>query len=291
MVIVSVTAIGDEVGINREIVREPEYTSKPRYCMLLLGEKAKAPVWIVQDGKKLYVDQNANRDLTDDGGPILPTNVREIGAPTVTKRQFEKPKVTGRKWDGDYLLDEITPADGSRHSKFRLLRWNYGEPEDGYGLSLRLNGEIPMYAGWTPIWAESPAAASVIHFGGMVQPKLLRMDDFVVDSGARRLSIAFVNYGHGPGAHSRLSMFALPESVIPIAHIEWPVAPGAKRLVTTHPLNERCCYWEFYNTKFQIPQSAVAGKAIVTIELSDKDFPLRWASKRTEVPVRLTSDN
>src|SRR5581483_1394367 len=55
----------DLTTIERKLVREPAYRSKPRYCLLALGPEAKTRVWLVQDGDTLYVDRNGNGDLTE----------------------------------------------------------------------------------------------------------------------------------------------------------------------------------------------------------------------------------
>src|SRR6266478_3980742 len=65
-------SFGQDTGkIDRRIAKEPRYESKsPWYCLLLFGPEQKTKVWMVLDGKRLYVDRNANGDLTDDGGPF-----------------------------------------------------------------------------------------------------------------------------------------------------------------------------------------------------------------------------
>src|SRR5215469_12791653 len=83
---------------DRSILKEPAYQSTPRYCLITLGDASEVNVWMVEDGKRLFVDKNANGDLTDDGPPIEPSSPRDIG---------------GNRWDFDYLLDAITPANGS----------------------------------------------------------------------------------------------------------------------------------------------------------------------------------
>ncbi len=263
-------------GVERKIAKEPAYDSSPRYAMLVLGTKAESKIWMVEDGKALYVDKNANGDLSDDGPPIAPTHMRQLG---LSDKGIPK-------WDCDYVIDELTPQDGSRHTEFVLRRWNYGDKEVQYGLSLMLDGRTPMYAGWFgTFWAASPEKVPLIHFGGPLYPHV-RFKEFVVDSGARRLSIAFINPGRGEGASSYLSFNALPTTMIPLVQIDWPVAEGAPPLRTSNQLTERCCYWEFYDPKFQVPQGAVAGTATVTISLPGGAFPLELATDQLKVPVR-----
>src|SRR5262249_45136652 len=56
----------DSTTIDRRIAKEPVYQSKsPKYCLLEFGAEAKARVWLVLDGDTLYVDRNANGDLTE----------------------------------------------------------------------------------------------------------------------------------------------------------------------------------------------------------------------------------
>ena len=56
--------------IDRKIVKEPAYKSKPKYCLVVFGPEAKTRVWLVRDGDVLYVDRNANGDLTETGKRI-----------------------------------------------------------------------------------------------------------------------------------------------------------------------------------------------------------------------------
>jgi hypothetical protein len=261
-------------GIDRRIVKEPKYSASPRYLLLVFGAKAETKVWVVEDGENLYVDKNGNGDLTDDGPPIVPRNLREFTTPT------------GKQWSFHYELDQIVPSDGSRHTAFCLRRWNFSDKEDQYGLSLTLNGKTPMYAGWTLGWGASPKTAPIVHFGGPLRPRILRRQEFTLGSEPSRLSLVFYTVGLGEGAHSRLSIDALPPEVIPQLEIDWPVAAGSPPLHTSHPLNERCCYWEFYQLEFKVPERAVAGTATVKVVMPAGTLPFELASDQIEAPVR-----
>jgi hypothetical protein len=57
----------DLTKIDRTIRKEPAYRTKPRYALLVLGAKAETRIWLVIDGKTLYVDRNGNGDLTEKG--------------------------------------------------------------------------------------------------------------------------------------------------------------------------------------------------------------------------------
>ena len=175
-------------AFDRTILKEPTYQSTPKYCLVTLGTSGNVKVWMVEDGKRLFIDKNANGDLTDDGPPIQPSKVRDLGA---------------NSWDFEYLLDAIRPINGSRHTSFVLRRWNYNDNGDEYGLSLSVDGKMPMFAGWFgTFWSTKREQAPVIHFGGPFTPKLLRRKEFTIGEKQERLSLCFVNPGSGP-ARSR----------------------------------------------------------------------------------------
>lgn len=257
--------------IDRTVLKEPTYQSTPKYSLIILGTGGDVKVWMVEDGKRLFVDQNANGDLTDDGPAIEPSNIRDIGA---------------NRWDFEYLLDAITPTNGSRHTNFVLRRWNYDGKEDSYGLSLSVGGQMPMYAGWFgTFWSTNCESAPVVHFGGPFTPRLLRRSEFTIGESQQRLSLCFINPGSGPGAESRLSIDALPAFVVPQLTIEWPTASGSAPLRTSHALTQRCCYWEFYTTQFEVPKGAVAGKAKVFVSFPVGGKPIELTTTEMVEPV------
>lgn len=50
--------------IDRVIRKEPAYSGKPEYALLLFGPEARRRVWVVVDGELAYVDRNGDGDLT-----------------------------------------------------------------------------------------------------------------------------------------------------------------------------------------------------------------------------------
>ncbi len=285
-------------NIDRSILHEPNYESTPKYGLLLIGARGESKVWMVEDGRRLYLDKNGNGDLTDDGPPIEPSEIR---------------KLSGGRWDFNYLLDRFTTSDGSHVLDFNLRRWNYGAQNDRYGLSLALESEpgklstntlrmkeiqfdeettfslserVPMYAGWFgSFWASNPADAPIVHFGGPLTPKLLRAKEFVIGSEQRRFSLAFINPGSSTGTASRLSIDALPEHVIPEVTIQWPTDSEGQVLKTSHDLTSRCCYWEFYTTKFELPKDITTGTAQIFIRFPQYELPIELTTTTFSVPV------
>src|SRR5438045_4509225 len=61
----SAARAADLAAIDRSIAKEPAYQTKtPKYCLLVFGPEAKARMWLVLDGKVLYVDRKGDGDLT-----------------------------------------------------------------------------------------------------------------------------------------------------------------------------------------------------------------------------------
>src|SRR6185295_18384734 len=78
---------------DRSISKEPRYEQTPKYSLITTRDGGDVKVWMVEDGKRLFVDKNANGDLTDDGPPIKPSHIRKMDA---------------HRWDFNYVLDAIT---------------------------------------------------------------------------------------------------------------------------------------------------------------------------------------
>jgi hypothetical protein len=145
---------------------------------------------------------------------------------------------------------------------------------------------MPMYAGWFgTFWSTNREKAPVIHLGGPFTPKLLRRKEFTIGETQQRLSLCFVNPGSGAGAESRLSIDALPRLLVPGLTIEWPTGGGGAPLRTSHVLTQRCCYWEFYTTEFEVPRGVVAGKAKVFVGLIAGAMPIELTTTEMGMPV------
>jgi hypothetical protein len=54
----------DYAKVDRAIGKEPAYQESPKYALLLFGKEAKLRVWIVLDGRAVYLDRNGDSDLT-----------------------------------------------------------------------------------------------------------------------------------------------------------------------------------------------------------------------------------
>lgn len=72
------TATSETPAAERTLIKEPRYRNSPKYSLMTLGSGSAVQVWMVEDGKRLYVDRNANGNLTDDGPALEPRKVRTL---------------------------------------------------------------------------------------------------------------------------------------------------------------------------------------------------------------------
>ncbi len=142
------TAALDLSRIDRTIAKEPAYTSKPKYCLLVFGLEAKSRVWLVLDGDVLYVDRNGNGSLMDKD--------EQIGADR-----------SNPEWAGFQVGAISTPEQKVRHTDLRLTVPRsppLGAAGDAGNLSITI-AESHWYA---PVkqFSDRPKDAPLIHFAG-----------------------------------------------------------------------------------------------------------------------------
>ena len=211
--------------IDRSIGKEPEYKSQPRYCMLVFGEKASTHIWLVEDGETIYVDRNANGDLTEKDEAIEPTKKRDFG-------DYR---------DAEYDAGELVPADGSpKHTDTRLIRYQTTGKPIHYVVKVRVNGKLQQFAGWRPIFSESRQDANIIHFDGEFIPRPLREKELSLKKSDQELHLCLFTPGLGDGTNAMLGHEAIPSDIVPLADIEWPSAESGKIIQTQVTLVHRC---------------------------------------------------
>ena len=211
--------------IDRSIGNEPEYKSQPRYCLLVFGEQAKTRVWLVEDGETIYVDLNANGDLTEKNEAIHPKQKSDLG----------------RYRDAKYEVGDIVPSDGSaKHTDFELVQYQTKGNPVHYVVKVRVNGKLQQLAGWRPIFSESRQKANVIHFGGKFIPRPLRDKQLSLTKKDQEVHLCLITPGQGEGTNAKLGYEAIPSEILPIAEIEWPTNESGKTIRTEVKLVHRC---------------------------------------------------
>jgi hypothetical protein len=184
----------DLTTIERKIVKEPAYRSKPRYCLLVLGPEAKTRVWLVQDGDALYVDRNGNGDLAEANEKVKAEKSEDAEEGVYTFK-------AGDLRDGDRLhkqlslhVMKIDHLAQSEDAVKVLLKKN--PKARGYYLFLEV--EMPGRKGTATAgrvqqrsflvdstgvlqFSERPQDAPILHFGGPWQITLFGRQQLTID--------------------------------------------------------------------------------------------------------------
>ncbi len=237
---------------DRPIGKEPAYTSKdPRYCQLVFGPEAKQSVWLVIDGEDLYVDRNANGDLTDEGDRVT-----------------RKPLLQG----GGFEVPELSVGDAKNTYTNLIVYWTpqkRGAPAKEYAVEVmvEVNKRYCQY-GVFKASAASPKDAPIIHFGGPLEMILLGRDVHLPAPGKEAEFAAVIGTKSSTGhpAMIRNDRNLSPKAdVHPAAEITFPgKATGADPVRVKLPLDQRCCNTRFFTT-LRTPAEVGAGKATVVL--------------------------
>jgi hypothetical protein len=238
--------------IDRTVAKEPAYQSKNvKYCLLVFGANAKTRVWLVQDGETLYVDRNANGDLTEPGervplkqkadqyrlfeagdikdGPLTHTGLsvmqrRVTEEEVASPKEFARVKGRGEPWAWTVQLIAERPADDTRPLPRKI---SYAANGDGLGYLL---------------FADKPEDAPVIHVNG---PWTLGLQDFkqrLIVGRKSNLQIGVGTPGVGPGTFAYV-MYpgTIPADAYPSADITFPLKTAVGTQTTKqHTLTDRC---------------------------------------------------
>jgi hypothetical protein len=245
-------AAADLHKIERTIAKEPAYKNKPKYCLLVFGEQARTRVWLVQDGDVLYVDRNANGDLTEKDervtlkpgiknyrlfeagdihdGPLTHTGLNvthfRVSAEEVGNlREMARIVVhSGEPWAWSMWLAAERPADDKRPLPKRI---NYVVNGDGRGYLL---------------FADRPADAPIIHFNGPWTLGLQDLKQHLTAGQKSQLKIGVGTPGLGPGTFSFVSYpDTIPADAYPVADITFPPkTKGDKPIRRKYTLTDRC---------------------------------------------------
>jgi hypothetical protein len=209
----------DLAKIDRAIAKEPAYQTKnPKYSLLVFGTEAKTRVWVVLDGKTLYVDCNADGDLTSPGERFdaLPDTDRQRGL-AFAEITLRLPQEPGQKL-------EVSVSDNSP--------------------SFTLNGEgLPTQWAWGDTSGELSFGttlkdAPIIHFRGPLTIGLFKVPTFSPGK-TTELQVLLGTNGLGTGTFVSTSYAPVPDTVHPQAVIEFAGkngSPVSKRYV----LGKRC---------------------------------------------------
>ena len=213
----------DSIQIDRRIAKEPVYQLRsPKYCLLVFGAEAKTRVWLVLDGDTLYVDRNANGDLTEAN-----ERIKRNG------KEFEAGEITERAGKTKYAHLRVQPLDLPEKEHEPLCM-----------VSLEVRGKYRQY-GCVP-FADRPQDAPVLWFDG---PLTMGFTDPKKQALQRGDTGSEINAWIGtpsPAKPRDATVFlehsqGVPSDIHPIASIEFPNQdPKGRPITMTVVLNQRC---------------------------------------------------
>ncbi len=178
-----VSAIVDLSRISKEIRREPEYrTDRQTYVLLVFGLWAERRVWIVQDGKDLYVDLDADGDLT---GPGERFNGRFDPLRETYFWKLPNPLAPGGTFDHRMY-------DVSIRQKFDRATIRASIGDHPVFLYRNRDGESAKRV----IMAGSPAEATVLRFDGPLSMAAL-IEEAADRPSTFKIRLLFESLGHG----------------------------------------------------------------------------------------------
>jgi hypothetical protein len=184
----------DLTQVERRIPREPVYENKPLYCLVVFGKTLQPRIWLVLDGKHLYVDRNGNGDLTEPGKRFEPTAPDSL--------DFPKVQIEG----ADHIKREL---------QLFIYDWRPGEAakaeENGPALTI-YDQRGRTYGAWgdqdsAVIWSRRPETAPILHVGGPLQMgyEVRAKNAFLHKQGdTYELNVGVGTPGLGPGTFTHL---------------------------------------------------------------------------------------
>jgi hypothetical protein len=246
-------AVRDPALPDRSLGKQPHYTGKPLYCLLVFGPEGRDRVWLVRDGDTLYADKNGNGDLTDPGEKIVARkdgDSRTFSVGTVRVGKLEHRNVTVRasrlsEWGEEYTSHPVSKAALAKDRDIDLMNVSAEVQVPGLrgaGDEGRLMVGARFDANGPLLFADTPAAAPVVHLGGPLRltsevapVRLARnvMHDLMLEIGTP---------GVGPGTFATVGYEELvPKEAFVVVEAEFPPHEAGKAPVRQkYELKERC---------------------------------------------------
>jgi hypothetical protein len=211
--------------IKPTVAKEPHYASKSQwYCLLLFGPEAKAKVWLILDGDKLYVDRNGNGDLTEPGESF-----------------------TRAPGDDFFRIPDLAIGDAKK--KYADLRVNWrptgitARGEFHLHVILRVNDHEQVAI--VPAKAEKAAKATLLHFDGPLKPYFqiepFKPQEHFTRGKEQLLGVRLATTHPGVEWVNVSSEKGIPADVHPVVEIVFPgKVSDAKRTTIRVQLKHRC---------------------------------------------------
>jgi hypothetical protein len=243
----------DLAKVDRTLHKQPQYTGKPGYCLLLFGPGGGHRVWLVHDGDRLYVDKNGNGDLTEPGERIAAEKGAEglafyVG--TIRAGRLEHRNVTVRlsrlaDWGPDVTSLPVSRAALRKNKDVALVTVSaevevpglHGSGDGGrLAIGARFDSDGPL------LFADSPAEAPVVHLGGPLHLRTEAARPTLYRNVVHDLMLTVGTPGVGPGTFAQVGYDTLiPKQAIVVVEGEFASKQaGAPPIRERFELKERC---------------------------------------------------
>jgi hypothetical protein len=250
----TIGAAVDLTKIERKIVKEPVYRSKPKYCLLVLGPEAKTHVWLVQDGDTLYVDRNGNGDLTEANEKVVAEKSEDAEEGIYTfkagdlrdgERRHKELIVGVTKFNDVMQSVDVVQELLKKNPKARgygvLLEMDIpGRKGAATGGRVRQRSFLVDSAGVLQ-FADRPQDAPILHFGGPWQVSLFGRHQLTIDR-ETDVILGVGSPGLGAGTFSWIDYDnVIPTDKFPTLDIVYPSKrPGDAPPREHYELKQRC---------------------------------------------------
>jgi hypothetical protein len=239
----------DTETAKRFPTKEPVYQSQgPKYCLLTFGRKGKTHVWLVfdsvpnplrpgNDKDYLYVDRNANGDLTEEGERV---------AATMLKRKIYSSIAKGGFYDEPFLefpIGEIKDSEGTIYKDVKVtVQWFVGRERPCTIYASAPGRGTQRTELHKLVFADRPQDAPVLRFGSpMTMRFALGMTQSLSLTEEFNLQAEVGTIGSGPGSFVSMGNDPFPKDLHPVAEIEWPHRDVGKRPIKMSvTLKQRC---------------------------------------------------
>lgn len=258
--------------------KEPTYQQKPLYSLLVFGPDRSKRVWMVLDGKTLYVDRNGNGDLTEAGERFEPD-------PQPNMQLGNPGYYSGLN---SYSFSVESPATGE--VPFTFIQWvraaNFEPTTDfeklqvaeqkrfGYETGNLIRQSGGKGGGAWLAFMPKPADAPVSVWDGPLTFVVRSAQERVLERGKGGCNLEFRIVSPGRPHHGAerpqytcLATTEVPEGAYLEVEIEFP-AKAANELPPRRKflLKERCCGDCFHGT-VHVPEEAGKGVAKIAVKM------------------------
>jgi hypothetical protein len=235
--------------IDRAVLKEPKYTSRPCYALLVFGPKAEKRVWLAVDGNVLYVDRNGNGDLTEPGERVeldVEATKKMNLAPGAYKGMnvFDIGKVQGVRLRLDFWVrdESFIPQDDFYK---RILRERAAN--DWENATLWRFAADGSKAQNPVILTRRPRDAQISLLDGPLTFRLRSVEGQSLKASSEATFDVVIGSAGLPARNSRLATFSplttteVPANVHPVAHFEFPsTTRGQAPIKLDLTLDQRC---------------------------------------------------